>query len=145
MRLPMGYINVFFATEERLKKHNDYGNDYCIKRHLWGNPQTTDEFPNKGQVNRIFDVLCCYEYHWRVYCHPVHWNQRVAMTPILPSLVAPEIVIKTVCSDASDGKVGITTALMLACTVKPVYNDHRMGYFSTFWSPSRCAQEGRNC
>ena len=23
------------------------------------------------------------------------------------------------------------------CTVKPVYNDHRMGYFSAFWSSSR--------
>ena len=31
-------------------------------------------------------------------------------------------------------------------TVKPVYNDHLMGYFSAFWGPSRWPRAGgRNC
>ena len=30
-------------------------------------------------------------------------------------------------------------------TVKPVNNDHLMGYFSAFWSSSRWAPEGRKC
>ena len=32
---------------------------------------------------------------------------------------------------------GIYDANATACTVKPVYNDHLMGYFSAFWSSSR--------
>ena len=41
-----------------------------------------------------------------------------------------------ICSDNDDNNNN---------TVKPVYNDHLMGYFSAFWSSSRWPPEGRNC
>ena len=36
--------------------------------------------------------------------------------------------------ESEQDKEGVTT---LNSTVKPVYNDHLMGYFSPFWSSSR--------
>ena len=50
-----------------------------------------------------------------------------------------------------DGGVSVPLFQHLIGTVKPVYNDHLMGYFSAFWSssrwprPPRWAPECRNC
>ena len=54
---------------------------------------------------------------------------------------------------ASTTGTSFATRAGVESTVKPVYNDHLMGYFSAFWSssrwpsqgPPRWAPEGRNC
>ena len=62
----------------------------------------------------IFAVYCFTDICWRIYLH--HYGNWLELVRILP------------CKEPY--------------AVKPVYNDHLMGYFSAFWSSD---PEGRNC
>ena len=96
---------------------------YCLLR-IWVN--TTHSSTISDHVTKAQQTLCifcgksCFS-QIKITRIPFHW-QRL---PLTPAWISDYVLYKVSCET----------------TVKPVYNDHLMGYFSAFRSSSRWLQE----
>ena len=104
-----------------------------------GNPPVTGEFPSQRPVTRSFDVFfdLCMKNGWVNNCEAGKLRRHRAHSDVTNVLQYERRQLLSYLS--YDGNLKWNGPLIGNCegTVKPVYNDHLMGYFSAFWSSSR--------
>ena len=115
------------------------GNISRVTGHLCGGIPVTVEFPTQRQVTRSFNVFFDLRLNKWLSNQSWGWWFEIRLHPLRRQCndITKWHVGNSVYRGVSDMTTWKNTYVANDNTVKPVYNDHPMGYFSAFWSSSR--------